>query len=45
MNIKQDEFKLQGSNSVYAEALLLVATRLGFPSDYLAQIRKEGGLG
>lgn len=37
--------KLEGSNSVYAESLLLVATRLGFPSDYLTEIREEGGHG
>ncbi len=34
--------KREGSNSAYAESLLLVAKRLGFPDDYLAEIRTEG---
>ncbi len=37
--------KLEGSNSAYAESLLLLATDLGFPGDYLAEIRTEGNLG
>ena len=36
--------KLEGSNFAYAESLLLVAKRLGFPDDYLAEIRTEGDL-
>jgi hypothetical protein len=34
--------KLEGANSAYADALLLLATRLGFPKDYLDKIRIEG---
>ena len=32
--------KISGANKQYAESLLLLATRLGFPDSYLAQIRK-----
>jgi len=34
--------KLEGANSAYAESLLLLAKRLGFPEDYLDVIRSEG---
>ncbi len=34
--------KLEGSNAAYADSLLHLATRLGFPGDYLAEIRTEG---
>ena len=37
--------KLQGTNSAYADSLLQLATRLGFPEDYLAKIRMEGNPG
>jgi hypothetical protein len=37
--------KLSGTNSAYAESLLLLAARLGFPEEYLNTIRMEGGLG
>lgn len=32
--------KVTGTNPEYAEALLGIATRLGFPASYLAQIRQ-----
>ena len=32
--------KVTGANKAYAEALLAVATRLGFPDSYLEQIRQ-----
>ena len=35
------ESKLKGSNSQYANSLLMLAGRLGLPSDYLQQIRKQ----
>ena len=31
-----------GANAVYAESLLLLAKKLGFPAEYLDQIRVEG---
>lgn len=34
--------KLDGANAEYAESLLVLATQLGFPNDYLDQIRMEG---
>lgn len=37
--------KLAGTNPEYAEALLALATRLGFPEGYLRHIRCCGGLG
>jgi hypothetical protein len=37
--------KLSGTNSAYAESLLLLAARLGFPEEYQKTIRMEGGLG
>ena len=36
---------LTGSNSDYAEQLLALGSRLGFPDSYLQVIRQEGGLG
>jgi Gamma-glutamyl cyclotransferase, AIG2-like len=36
--------KLAGTNSAYAESLLLLAKRLGFPEDYRDAIRMEGNL-
>ncbi len=33
--------KLEGANSEYANALLILAGRLGFPNDYLQQIRAQ----
>jgi len=39
-NLPPDE--LDGVNAAYAEALLRLATKLGFPRDYLDQIRAEG---
>ena len=35
--------KLEGANSEYANALLILAGRLGFPDDYLQQIREQAG--
>lgn len=35
------ESKLKGTNSQYANALLTLAGKLGLPSDYLQQIRKQ----
>ena len=35
------ESKLKGTNSQYANSLLTLAGKLGFPSDYLQQIRKQ----
>ena len=37
--------KLEGTNTAYADSLLRLATRLGFPKDYLAEIRMEGSPG
>lgn len=37
--------KLSGTNAAYAESLLLLAARLGFPEEYQNTIRREGGLG
>lgn len=34
--------KLEGTNSEYANSLLLLAGELGFPGDYLEQIRRQG---
>lgn len=34
--------RLEGTNTAYAESLLQLATRLGFPDHYLAEIRKQG---
>lgn len=34
--------KLVGANSAYVESLLELATKLGFPDEYLDTIRKEG---
>jgi len=34
--------KLEGTNSAYAESLLRLATKLGFPDEYLDAIRVEG---
>ncbi len=34
--------KITGTNKVYAEALLEIATELGFPESYLAEIRQAG---
>jgi len=34
--------KLEGTNSAYAESLLRLATKLGFPDEYLDTIRLEG---
>lgn len=34
--------KLEGANPAYAAALLQLATRLGFPGDYLETIRRDG---
>jgi hypothetical protein len=34
--------KLEGANAAYADSLLALATKLGFPKDYLDQIRAEG---
>lgn len=34
--------KLEGANAAYAESLLTLATRLGFPKEYLDRIREEG---
>ena len=34
--------RLEGTNAAYADSLLRLATRLGFPSDYLAGIEAEG---
>lgn len=34
--------KLDGANAAYADSLLILATKLGFPKDYLDQIRAEG---
>jgi len=33
--------KLEGANSAYADLLLQLATKLGFPDEYLDTIRKE----
>lgn len=33
--------ELQGANSAYADSLLRLATKLGFPQEYLDQIRTE----
>jgi hypothetical protein len=35
--------KIEGTNSEYANALLILAGRLGFPDDYLQQIREQAG--
>ena len=35
------ESKLEGTNSQYANSLLILAGKLGLPSDYLQQIRKQ----
>ena len=35
------ESKLKGTNSQYAKSLLTLAGKLGLPSDYLQQIRKQ----
>lgn len=35
------ESKLKGTNSQYANSLLTLAGKLGLPSDYLQQIRKQ----
>jgi len=35
------ESKLEGTNSQYANSLLTLAGKLGLPSDYLQQIRKQ----
>jgi hypothetical protein len=35
--------ELEGANSEYANALLILAGRLGFPDDYLQQIREQVG--
>jgi hypothetical protein len=37
--------KLEGTNPAYADSLLLLATRLGFPREYLAEIMMEGNPG
>jgi len=34
--------KLEGTNSAYAESLLQLAMKLGFPDEYLDTIRTEG---
>jgi gamma-glutamylcyclotransferase (GGCT)/AIG2-like uncharacterized protein YtfP len=34
--------KLEGANAEYANALLILAGRLGLPDDYLQQIREQG---
>jgi len=34
--------KLEGTNSAYAESLLRLATKLGFPDTYLDAIRMQG---
>lgn len=39
-NLPPDE--LEGANSAYAESLLLLAAELGFPENYLDEIRAEG---
>ena len=39
-NLPLGEF--DGANAAYAESLLLLATKLGFPVEYLDQIRAEG---
>jgi len=36
--------KLEGTHAAYADSLLLLATRLGFPGNYLDEIRAEGDL-
>ncbi|MDX1439234.1 MAG: gamma-glutamylcyclotransferase family protein [Rubricoccaceae bacterium] len=36
------EHKLEGANPEYASSLLVLATRLGLPDDYLQQIREQG---
>lgn len=36
------ERKLEGANPEYANSLLILADRLGFPDDYLQQIRVNG---
>lgn len=33
--------RLEGTNTAYAESLLLLATRLGLPGDYVAEIQKQ----
>lgn len=35
------ESKLKGTNSTYANTLLMLAGKLGLPSDYVQQIRKQ----
>ncbi len=35
------ESKMKGTNSQYANSLLTLAAKLGLPSDYLQQIRKQ----
>ncbi|MHC4431858.1 MAG: gamma-glutamylcyclotransferase family protein [Planctomycetota bacterium] len=35
------EGKLEGTNSGYANSLLMLACKLGLPSDYLQQIRRQ----
>lgn len=35
------ESKLKGTNSQYANSLLILAGKLGLPNDYLQQIRKQ----
>jgi len=35
------ESRLEGTNSRYASALLMLAGKLGLPDDYLQQIRKQ----
>jgi len=39
-NLPSDE--LEGANPTYAATLLVLATKLGFPRDYLDHIRAEG---
>ncbi len=40
-NLPPDKI-LKGSNPQYAQALLALATRIGFPEDYLRQIASQG---
>jgi len=37
--------ELAGTNALYAESLLSLASRLGFPEDYLEAIRMQGASG
>jgi hypothetical protein len=38
------ESKLEGTNTRYANSLLLLAGKLGLPGDYLRQIREQAGV-